>query len=110
MSNHTSMDPLSKVMKELQEKGFTENFSVEDNHLVNKDKNKRYSAKQVKLLYEYRTEGESNPDDLSMLFGLSCDDESKGIVVAAYGAAADTSAIEFINFVDKTDAEDPKML
>ena len=104
------MTPLSDVQEDLKKKGFTTNFSVANNQLVDKANDKSYEADQVKLLYEYRTEGYSNPDDLSILFALECDDGKKGTVVSAYGASADTSAIEFINFVDKMDAEEPKMI
>lgn len=105
-----AMDPLSEIMQGLKEKGFTKNFTVEDNRLVNKTENKSYKAKEVQLLYEYRTEGKSNPDDLSILFAVKCNDGAKGTLVSSYGPGGDTSAIEFINFVDKTDAEEPKMI
>lgn len=109
MSEH-NMEPLSEKMEELEKKGFTSNFRVVDNQLIDSDSGKKYSAMEARLEYEYRTEGDTNPDDMSILFALTCEDGAKGLLVSSYGASSDTEAIEFVNQIDKTDTAKPEML
>lgn len=101
---------LTEVMNKLQSIGYSSNFGVKNNQLLDYDSKKTYSFDQVQLDYEFRTEGITNPDDESLLFALKTNDGNMGIVVANYSPGSDTSVIEFINQVDKSDQKDPKMI
>lgn len=109
-STGNNMRSLTRVMKKLQEVGYNSNFGIENNELIDYDSKKTYGVSDLQLDYEFRTEGETNPDDESILFALQAKDGNKGIVVASYGPGSDTSIIEFVNQVDRTDTKDPTMI
>jgi hypothetical protein len=78
MENHdekTNMTPLSKVMRKLQEDGYTLNFLIEENKLkLNDDNTKIYLPQQVNIVNFYRFEGESDPADSSILYAVETSD------------------------------------
>ncbi len=109
-SEGNNMRTVSQIMNKLEKHGYKGNFAVVENQLVNYDNHKKYNFDEVQLDYEFRAEGESNPDDETLLFALKTKDGAKGVVVADYGATGNTDTIAFVNQVDKTDQKDPKML
>jgi len=105
----TNMTPLSKVMDTCNNEGFTTNFVFEDDKLRDPDKGGHYDISDLKLVYEYRTEGQSNPGDMSILFCLACENGTKGQIVATYGPNGNNELIEFVNKIDKRDDFEVRM-
>ncbi len=110
LSEENRMTSLSKVIDKLKAHGYTANLGIQNDELVDFDQKRRYQANELQLDHEYRTEGATNPDDESLLFAVSAKNGMKGILVAPYGANADTSIIEFMNRVDQQDGITPTML
>lgn len=97
----TYMTDLEKCLKKLEEKGYTEQYKVEKDRLVNmKDTKKKYKAKEVKVPNFFRFEGPSNPDDMSILYAIETSDGSKGTLTDAYGVYADEATGKFFKEVD----------
>lgn len=99
-----NIEPLSKVMEKLRKRGYTLDFILEKNELSSSDRtvdSRKYSPKQLRIDNEYRFEGESNPSDLSILYAISTENGTKGLVVNSYGAQADLDLNEFIKNIDK---------
>src|SRR6478672_8219354 len=74
----TFMTDLQKCMKELELKGYTDQFRVEKNKLHSITREKNYSAKEVIAVNFYRFEGITDPDDMSILYAIEAADGSKG--------------------------------
>lgn len=94
---NTSKDyrtPLSIKMKELQAAGYTHSFGVNDGFLKNGDK--IYGPDEVEIKGQFRFEGESNPDDMSILYMVETNDGKKGLLVDAFGVYADEETENFI--------------
>ncbi len=108
--SQNTLRSLSHVMSKLQENGYTANFGVVNDVLMNYDTKKTYTQQETQLDYEFRTEGDTNPEDESILFALSTNDQVKGIIVADYSATSDPSVVQWINEVDKNDNQDPMMI
>lgn len=96
----TFMTDQEKVIKELEEKGYTDEYKIEKKQLLSLSNNKKYKPKDVKAVNFFRFEGISNPDDMSILYAIETCDGSKGILIDAYGTYADDSISEFIKTVE----------
>lgn len=75
---------LSMAMNDAAEKGYKNEFKIENGSAVLDGSN--YTADQLTIVKHYRFEGDSNPDDMSVLYLLETNDGKKGIIVDAYGA------------------------
>lgn len=83
----------------LRSKGFTENFVLEkERELRCTTNNEIYTPEDMHILEYHRFEGDSNPDDMSILFAVICEDGTKGTIVSSYGAKVD---IDLLSFMDK---------
>jgi hypothetical protein len=86
---------------DLKERGFTEDFQVLKEGLKAIGSGKIYQEKDVKILEHHRFEGVSNPDDMSIVYGIEASDGTKGILSDAYGTYSDPVVANFITNVEK---------
>lgn len=83
-------DTLSEAISDLQEKGYTENLYFKQDSLECKALNYNLYAKDFEVDHLYRFEGDSDPDDASILYAISAPKFNfKGLLVDAYGAYSD---------------------
>ena len=89
---------LVNVEKKLNKDGFTQDFNVVDGRLqtIGSDSDKTYAPDEVTIVDFYRFEGESNPDDTSILYAIEAHDGVKGTIASAYGVYADTDTDDFL--------------
>ena len=82
----------------LNREGFTKDFRVNsDGRLCSMDDDKStYGPEDVKIVNFYRFEGETDPDDMSILYALECNDGTKGTISNSYGPMADTDIDAFL--------------
>jgi hypothetical protein len=92
----TPLECIARVKKE----GYSENFMASEKGLVALGTKKIYSALEVVIPDYFRFEGETNPDDSSILYLIETNDGTKGILTDAYGAYADTNVNKFITEVE----------
>lgn len=95
MLNYKS--PLHEKINSLEKEGYKDQFTLDGDKLKNTSSGKKYEPSQLSLIKEFRFEGVSNPDDMSILYALEAEDGAKGTVVDAYGTYADTELAEFLN-------------
>ena len=94
------LESLSKRSAELQEKGYTCNFQVEDGKLTIPDKAQiECTPDQIEIHHVFRFEGESNPADLSILYALETHQGDKGVLVDGYGAYNSEEVTKFMRKV-----------
>ncbi len=92
-------DPLTEKLAELEEEGYKADFKLEGGKLKVVDGDQSFSADELTINKDFRFEGESNPDDLSILYALEAQDGTKGTVVHAYGPDANDALSEFMKGV-----------
>ena len=92
-------DPLTEKLAELEQQGYQADFKLENGKLKVIDSDQSFSADQLTITEDFRFEGESNPDDLSILYALEAQDGTKGTVVHIYGPGADDELSEFMKGV-----------
>jgi len=81
---------VSRALEELREKGFTIDFNLQENRIIN-------SPHDFEIVHVYRYEGESDPGDEAMVFGIKSSVGEKGVFVAGLSAFTDKSAAMVLN-------------
>lgn len=92
---------LTSVERNLNKEGYTADFTVADGrlHAMGNDK-VTYTPEDVTIVDFYRFEGESNPDDMSILYVIEATDGVKGTMSSAFGTYADTDVDDFLRQVE----------
>ncbi|MBS1772817.1 MAG: hypothetical protein JST82_08150 [Bacteroidetes bacterium] len=105
------MSTLTSLIETANNKGYKENFMVQDDGLYAPTTEIHYLPNEVTIDNFYRFEGASNPDDNAILYFIETHDGIKGTLVDSYGAGADMLITEFIKEVEeihKKEAESKK--
>lgn len=93
------IDPLTKKLRELEKEGFNDQYVFSDNKLRSSSSQQTYAENEIKIVQEFRFEGESNPSDMSILYAIQASDGNKGTLVDAYGTYADDDLENFLKKV-----------
>lgn len=96
MQDKEELTTLVKVEARLNNDGFTEDFRVSEGrlHVLNSDKS--YGVEEVRIVNFFRFEGETDPDDMSILYAIECNDGTKGTISNSYGPMADSEVDVFL--------------
>ncbi len=86
--------------KKMMDDGYKENFSMDDGQLKCLSTDKKYNANDICIVNFFRFEGQSDPDDNSIMYVIETNDGKKGTLVDAYGAYADADISAFITDVE----------
>ncbi|WP_309642288.1 hypothetical protein [Flavobacterium sp.] len=80
----------SIALEELKEKGFTIDFNIQENRIIN-------NPDDFEIVHVYRYEGNTDPGDEVMVFGIKSSNGEKGVFVAGLSAFTDSSAAMVLN-------------
>lgn len=89
---------LDKI-REYESKGYTSSFIMRLGVLTDISSGHSYGVDDIKIVDEYRYEGMSDPDDLSILYVLEMSDGNKGLILRPYGARATEEIDHFLTRV-----------
>ncbi len=90
-------DTLSQAIEDLKASGYSEDFNLNKDCIECKALDYKILANEFEVDKMYRFEGDSSPDDSSILFAISSDTyEIKGLLVDAYGMYSDPLTTEMI--------------
>ena len=81
---------VSKALQELADKGFTVDFNLEEDRIIN-------HPDDLEIVEIYRYEGETDPGDEATVYGFKAKDGEKGVFVAGYMAYAESEAARTIH-------------
>lgn len=96
-----NMNTLSSLTDTAFNKGYTDNFRVEEDGLYAPATDIHYLPNEIKIDNFYRFEGASDPDDNSILYCIETHDGVKGTLIDSYGANNDDLIGEFIKEVEE---------
>lgn len=85
----TNYDTLTEAINVKQSEGYTFDFNLTSSTLYCKKLSKTFESSEFNVDAFYRFEGDSNPDDSSILYAISTEYGIKGLLVDAYGAYSD---------------------
>lgn len=89
MKNNYHYASVSDALDELNENGFTYDFNLHEDDI---EKNPHH----YEIMHIYRYEGNSNPDDESIVFGIKSKSGKKGVFVAGFAANSTSKAAEIL--------------
>ena len=87
-------------MSDLTSKGYTTQFKATEKGLCSMSTNKHFKPNQVEIKHFYRFEGESDPNDNSILYAIETKTGEKGTLLDSYGAYNDPLISGFIKKVE----------
>ncbi|WP_439882677.1 hypothetical protein ACSX1A_05795 [Pontibacter sp. MBLB2868] len=100
MEDKEDMTSLLTVLNELKKEGYTVDFRLTDEgKICTNDGSECFTPDEVQIVNFYRFEGESNPDDMSILYVLRSKSGIKGTVSDAYGTYSDEALEKFMKNV-----------
>ena len=81
---------VSKALDQLNEKGFTFDFNL-NSDLIKKNPEK------FEIVHVYRYEGNSDPGDEAVVYGIKSTSGKKGVYVAGFSADSDQETVKFLS-------------
>jgi hypothetical protein len=92
---------LVNVLNRLRKDGYTYDFKVSgEGKLCTMEEKNSFTPDQVQIVDFYRFEGESDPDDMSILYVLETTTGLKGTISNSYGPYADANVDDFLKQVE----------
>ena len=94
------MNSLALCINKMVLKGYEDDFKITDMGLKSLNTSKIYQPKDIHIINFFRFEGQSDPNDNTILYVVESDDGNKGTIVDAYGPYADRKLSDFMSKVD----------
>jgi hypothetical protein len=83
-------DNLLDALKDLKQRGFTTDFNIAFDKINCNNTGKALSPAEFEIVEHYRFEGDTDPDNSSVLYVITALDGSlKGVLINAYGVYSD---------------------
>jgi hypothetical protein len=106
MADDNIMTTLVEILPQLKSKGYICNFELKDGKLFCRETNEMFNPEDIVIERVYRFEGDSNPDDMAVLYGIKAKSGSKGTLIDAYGTYDDADLSEFLKDVKVEEIKD----
>lgn len=72
---------------------------MKNDRLICKETGEKFIEEELIIDKFYRFEGDSNPDDMSVLYAMTAISGTKGIIIDAFGTYSDSEISAFIKNV-----------
>ncbi len=95
MSLHGYVSELDAIL-DLRRRGYTADFELVNDTLREVASGRRFRAEELTIVEHDRFEGESDPDDMSVVYAIESDDGARGVVVNAFGPYAEPGLAAFL--------------
>lgn len=82
-------DNILDAIRDLQKRGYVYDFNLEEDCLTCSDIDIALRPDEFEIKEVYRFEGESNPEDNSIVYGIASKYGLNGILINAYGVYSD---------------------
>ena len=85
-------DTVSAAVNDLKERGYAIDFNLDENRIVCHEG--KFNPEEFEIIEVYRFEGNSDPADEAVVYGIISKTGFKGILVNGYGPSADAMSAE----------------
>jgi hypothetical protein len=85
-------DTVTQAIEGLRKRGFSKDFNLAENCLVCNEE--KYNTDDFQIEEVYRFEGDSDPGDEAIVYGIESTTGVKGILVNGYGYSSDAMSDE----------------
>jgi len=89
MKNRYHYASVLKALEELKAMDFIVDFNLQEETIMNNPAN-------YQILHIYRYEGESNPDDEAIVYGIKSNTGEKGVFVAGFSPNSESEAAQVL--------------
>lgn len=94
----TAYETLSEALNDLRKRGFAYDFNFDSDCLFCAENKTRIKPEDFKIVEYYRFEGNSDPSDNSIVYGISSDKHNiKGVLVNAYGIYTENATDDLLS-------------
>lgn len=90
------MSTVTEIIQRLRDRHYIHDFEVSQGRVVSKETNEDFHPQDLLIERVYRFEGDSNPDDMSVIYGVTAPSGTMGIIMDAYGTYADPAISKVI--------------
>jgi hypothetical protein len=97
-------ETMMEAFSDLKSKGYHHTFTIIDRKLYCIENRRFIDPKTINIVEFHRFEGNSDPDDMSIIYVLEIKGGEKGIIVDAYGAYANTELHELLKYAHLKDS------
>ena len=87
-------DSLAEALTDLKSRGYEQDFETQPNCLYCGDLDIRLDPEDFKVDEVYRFEGESSPDENTILYAISSSSGAKGTIAETYGTYRENVSFE----------------
>lgn len=94
------MKTLAMLTNKMVLDGYDDDFKISDKGLRSLKTEKVYQSEDVNVVNFFRFEGQSDPNDNTILYVIETNDGLKGTIVDAYGPYADRKLSDFMQQVE----------
>ncbi len=99
MSEENYTTTLSQVIPKLRREGYNSDFDLVKGGILSRHTNEVFQSNEIVIERVFRFEGDSNPDDMSVLYGVKANTGTKGIIIDAYGTYDNVELGDFLRYV-----------
>lgn len=89
-------ETMTDAINDLKKRGFTIDFNLSYDCIVCHDTPITLMPSEFEIVEVYRFEGETNPADAAILYGIASKHGEKGVLVNAYGIYSDAVSDEMV--------------
>lgn len=93
------MKTVLEITESLRKKGYEDDFEIKGEKIRSKESGILFSPDELIIESLYRYEGDSNPSDNAIIYAITSNNGSKGVLVDAYGAYADVNLAKIISAI-----------
>lgn len=90
MENRYHYASVIKALEELKSMGFTVDFNLLEQDIMSHPDN-------YEIMHIYRYEGDTNPDDEAIVYGIKSNTGEKGVFVAGFSPNSESEAAKVLN-------------
>lgn len=91
-----SYTTLSEALNALKQQGYTRDFNLTNDSLVCRTSGESFPPQTFQVDRFFRFEGLNDPDDSSILYAITAQDGTRGVLVDAYGVYANSISDEML--------------
>lgn len=99
MMSVNQFDTLTEALTDLNKRGFTYSFEIVENGARCIETGEMFEPEYIIIEEYHRFEGESNPDDMSVVYAIQTSNGLKGTFIDAYGAYSSSHTGSFLKKV-----------
>ena len=89
-------DNILEALAELSKKGFNQNFSLTPSGIYCPLTSQTFQSEELKIIEYHRFEGESDMEDMEILYAIEATAGCKGVLIDAFGTYGNSELGDFI--------------